>query len=277
MPTALITPTAAQTPSYTTGSSTLVWDAWNTGTTASATSITTDKVWDRWIIQTGVTSITTANATTITATTATGADTFVQWVTTGGANSVTTDGIFLQWTEDGQEGNRLYRPRIEVVRSAPAPITAEQLAERARQRAERERREAERLRAVEAADQRALELLQSVLNDEQNRDLERHGYFFTRGQSGRLYRIGKGRSGNIKVVDPQTKEWTESLCIHQSDYVPVADTMIMQKLMIETAEAHLRAYANITFRNGGHQSGRRGLLTGERLAEIIPFPEREAA
>jgi len=122
-----------------------------------------------------------------------------------------------------------------------------------------------------------MELLQSVLSDEQNRDLDRDGYFFTRGQSGRLYRIGKGRQGNVKVVDPQTKQWIETLCIHQQEYIPVADTMLMQKLMIETAEAHFRAYANISYRAGGYRNGRKGLLTGEKLAEVIPFPDRAAA
>lgn len=279
MPT-LITPTAAQTASITTGSGQIVWNAWNnSSTTASITSATTDSVWDAWIIHDG-TSTSTTSATTITATASSSADAvFVQWVQEGTTTSATNvpDRVFIQWAGDDSHRGRLHRPRVEVVRSAPPRLTEEQRAEQQRRAEERRRLDEERRREREAADARAMALLQSILTDEQNRDLESHGYFFTRGQSGRLYRIGKGRTGNIKVVNPETLEWTESLCIHQQEYVPVADTMLMQKLMIETREAHLRAYANISYRDGGYDRARRGLLTGDKLAEVLPFPEREAA
>ena len=281
MPTTLITPTAHQTATFSSSTATttnIAWAAWNdTGTSASITTSATSSPWDQWIIQGTTTG--TSSATTITATTSNNADAvFVSWVQEGPSTTSTIpDTIFLQWAEDGQTGNHLHRPRVHVTRSAPV-LTEEQLAERERQRAERARLDEERRREKAAADDRAMELLQSVLTEEQNRDLDREGYFFTHGQSGRLYRIGKGRLGNVKVVDPQTKQWTETLCIHQREYIPIADTMLMQKLMIETAEAHFRAYANISYRDGGYRNGRGGLLTGERLAEVIPFPaERVAA
>lgn len=270
------------TTSSSTGSS-LIWPGWASSSTTS--SITTN-VWDQWVQTTGTSAantvtITSSTASTVTATT-TGTDVFVQWVSphqTGSATATNidhTDPVFIRWTSEGQEGNRLHRPRVEFIRSAPRE-TEEQRAERRRREAERHRIAEEARRQREEANERAMALLRSVLNDGQRRDLERHDYFFVRGQSGRLYRIGKGRQGNVKVVDPVTKQWTESLCIHQRDMVPVGDTMLMQKLMIETAEAHFRAYANISYKGGGCQTGRRGLLDRERLAEVIPFPEREAA
>lgn len=65
--------------------------------------------------------------------------------------------------------------------------------------------------------------------------------------------------------------WIESLCIHQREDVPVWDTMLMQKLLIETHEAELRRVANITLRDGRVLAGR-GLLD----AGVIDLAEERA-
>lgn len=158
-----------------------------------------------------------------------------------------------------------------------APETPEMVAER-RQREDNARRihaEEEKKRIL--AEERATQLLVSVLSEEQKRDFAAHGYFFVDAPvSGRRYRIDKGRSGNIKVIDRVTGVWTESLCVHQRDYIPVPDTMLMQKLLLEVCEAEVRKVANITYRNGGFTPGT-GMLDGERLAQVIPFSPRQAA
>jgi hypothetical protein len=182
----------------------------------------------------------------------------------------TTDMTWRLWVnQTGTTSFADVRPRGQPVR--PYVETPEQAAERGRREAERRRLdEAARLETVRA-DERALALLVGILSEEQRRDLAAHGYFFVDAPSGRRYRIDKGRSGNVKVIDRVTGVWVESLCIHQGDYVPVYDTMVMQKLLIETAEDEFRAVANITRRDGTYDYSRGGLLTGERLENVIPF------
>lgn len=233
--------------SYTTASATGVWRIW-TGATAittgtSITTGTTDTVWDQWV--------NTSNITT-TATTAT-ASTWAHWM-----NQSTND----------------IRPQGQPIRSHQ-PETAEMVAERNRREAERRRLDEAARQETAKADERALRLLVGILDERQRKDMADHGHFFVDAPSGRRYRIDKGRSGNVKVIDRVTGVWIESLCIHQSDFVPVYDTMVMQKLLIETAEDEFRACANITRKDGSYDYSRGGLLTGERLANVLPF-RREA-
>ena len=82
--------------------------------------------------------------------------------------------------------------------------------------------------------------------------------------------------GKLRVLDALQAEFRTytQACIHQRDYVPVPDTMLMQKLLIEVSEGELRKVANITLRDGGFGYGQ-GVLDGERLAQVIPFLRRE--
>lgn len=143
---------------------------------------------------------------------------------------------------------------------------AEQAAANARY--EEERRAAENRR--KEADDRAMKLLVSMLNDQQKADLKRDKHFYVEAPSGRLYRIDYGTHGNVKVVDRVTKKIIERLCI-QPNGVPAGDANLMQKLMIETAEDVFRAHANITLEDGRMVYGKTGLLDGDRLAEVIPI------
>lgn len=250
----------------------IIWQQWaSTSSVTSTTNSTGNAIWERWITNgTASATMTTGNHTV--------SDDSVwhQWVTTTTAGTGDAT-IWVQWVENGQTAAtntpraRNAYPRIEV----DPQVQAEARRARAEREAEYRRQREEERRKREEANERAMRLLREVLTDEQNRDLERHGHFFVKAASGRLYRIGEGRSGNVKVVDPVTKEWQESLCIHQQAMVPYGDTMLMQKLLIETAEELFRSYANIDVRGGRWQQGRGGLLTSERLAEVIPFPDRE--
>ncbi len=116
------------------------------------------------------------------------------------------------------------------------------------------------------------------MDEEQRGDLARHGHFLVRAPaSNRLYRIRTGRAGNIDVVDPAHRHdrsrYIERLCVHPRELVPNGDTMATQKLMIECAEEALRQYANISYADNYNRYDRAppGLLTGQRLAEIIPI------
>lgn len=128
--------------------------------------------------------------------------------------------------------------------------------EEAQRRWEQERLEREEQRRV--ASEKAERLLVSALSEQQRREYLEHGHFHVRSPAGRLYRITKGWSGNVKLVpheQAERGEFIESLCIHPKMWVPNCDNMLAQKLMIEAAEDDFRRIANIAdlqrYRNVG--------------------------
>lgn len=264
------------------------WQRWNAEYVTvvrqgNFTQGTTSQVWNNW----AVTASASTNSQTITITGEPG-DTFQIWVTDGSATTAGTEMHRLRipgniiHTQDiqtanvfnGWAGTEAHRGRVHVDPRVQAEVDE---AWRQRRREEQAAAEARR-RETALAHDRAMALLRSCLNAEQLRELAANNYFFVTAPSGNLYRIDKGSHGNIKRIDPQTGRWVESLCV-QPRGVPEGDAMLMQKLLIETAEEELRRVANITLRDGGMDRSSGQLITGERLAEVIPFPRgrREAA
>lgn len=101
---------------------------------------------------------------------------------------------------------------------------------------------------AEKAKGRAEVLLQEALNAKQREELSQKGFFSldvlsTNGQR-RQYRIRRGRSRNVQQVDPVSGNVLKHLCAHPRELVPDADTMLAQKLMLETAEDDFLRIAN---------------------------------
>jgi len=256
-----------------------VWQSWaDTSTTAgnsftlTTTGAATGDTWNQW-----------ADVTAITTSATTNHPVFVQWVTgTAGPSTIATNTItWGSWVNDTETGaHRTFRSQQYGHRAPPAPVDP---AVRAAAEAQRlERRERDRIACEEserkrnAANKRAMDLLKSCLSPEQRHDFKEHGHFYVQAPSGRMYRIDKGSHGNVKCVDPVTKKWTESLCVAPAGGVPYGDAMLMQKLMIETAEEVFRSYANISYANGGrYTSGKRGRLEGAELHRLINLAERQ--
>lgn len=175
-----------------------------------------DRMWTDWVVV--------SNATT------TSAEIWTDWNLAYG----TTATITIQGA---------YTARNVVSVAAPPP-TAEELEARAeadRLRAERRReREAE----VAAARERAEALLLSCLDEEQRKELHSHNRFHVTAPSGRRYCINRGRAGNVSARDRANR--LVRYCIHDYVGLPDADTMLGQKLMLETDEAGFLATANAT-------------------------------
>ena len=94
---------------------------------------------------------------------------------------------------------------------------------------------AEELQKKEAkAKQRAEELLRSCLTPQQQDELNRLNLFHLI-VGDRQYRIKRGRTRNIELLDESGRP-IKKLCAHPGEYVPDADTMLAQKLMLETDE-----------------------------------------
>lgn len=97
--------------------------------------------------------------------------------------------------------------------------------------------------AEDTARARAEVLLDRYLRDDQRVTLREKGWFLVEAKSGARYRIYRGRSHNVKLLDSRDRE-VASLCAHPRDVVPEADCMLSQKLMLELAEDKFLAIAN---------------------------------
>ena len=96
--------------------------------------------------------------------------------------------------------------------------------------------------AREKAEQRAKELLMSLLDEVQKAMFEKEKYFHVVGQSGKVYRIRKGRAGNLRLIE-DNKE-VEKYCVHPDEQVPDEDTMVAQLIMLKHRENELIGMSN---------------------------------
>lgn len=155
------------------------------------------------------------------------------WVDDGTSDS--DNDIWYTWTTEESSGSSM--PFV-------APINIEDLREQRRQQILEKVREQERKQ--KEANKKADNLLKSLLTPEQIKELDEHSCFIVPSPSGdKFYRIKRGRAGNIEELN-QKREAVATLCIHPRESVPNADTMLAQKLMIETNEDEFLRIANRT-------------------------------
>ena len=191
------------------------------------------------------------------------------WTTRGWSSAITTSTAGSMWNT---------WVTAPVHPRAPAETDAQRALREsaAREAAAARQREAEaRARIQREADDRAKRLLVRLLSASQRHEMEQGGSFTVTAPSGNRYRIDPGRAGNVYRLGVDGV-WIEKLCIHQEAMVPVWDTMLMQKLLIETAEGAFRSVANITERSG-HVVGGRGRLDAQVLDLAEARRQREAA
>lgn len=179
--------------------------------------------------------------------------------TTNSTASATTYGDpWAAWLRQAQSRPVYTAPRV--------PTPEERAADEARARAFRARADADRAARLEA-ERKAEALLLRHLSPEQREEYQRTKSFTVKLPSGALYRINKGRSGNVELAAPlpmiegaspsvgvaanQRFVACERLCIHPDLPVPDCDNMLAQKLMLETDEQNFRRIANITRLAGG--------------------------
>ena len=203
--------------------------------TTSSYSTSSDYTWTTW------------NYTYSTPITSTASTVWTSWnSSTAGTDTTWGNWVYVQ-PYDYQQMNNAWGGSAKVVE-----LTPEQKAEQARiaeeQRVAREARIAERKRLAdieakkkEEAKKKAYELLASLLNEEQIKDLEKTGSFGFVADSGKIYRISEGWSHNITVTDGKVKR---TLCCHPKKAVPVHDNMTAQLLLLKYQEAEFVRMAN---------------------------------
>lgn len=193
------------------------------------TKIFINSIWYPWVEQTSTT-------TTI--------DIWPHWTATATTqNSIAiTSNIYTGWVTAYHQG-------MAVIAGNGAQLQPQ---ETPGQRAERDRLNAEHQAKWETeralrkkAEERALELLIENLSLQQRLDLKERGHFFVNGRSGCRYRIRKGQSGNIDIIN-ERGIITHRACVHPSIYVPDSDAMLGQKLRLEHDDVELIRIANRT-------------------------------
>lgn len=110
---------------------------------------------------------------------------------------------------------------------------AARVASQAQQRAERRKAEA-----------RAKKLLLTCLTPEQRNDWEKEQAFRVISADGeRIYQIKRGRCRNVQLLNPEGQV-IRHYCAHPIEDVPDDDTVLAQKLMLETCEQEFLRLAN---------------------------------
>jgi hypothetical protein len=94
------------------------------------------------------------------------------------------------------------------------------------------------------AEQRAYTLLKEWLSPEQVARLKHYGYFEVRGShSGKCYRIRRGRNMNIDELDDDGSR-VAVWCFGPAGHLPLGDSMLAQKIALETDERAALAVSN---------------------------------
>jgi hypothetical protein len=221
------------------------------GTSSSNGQTTGGDIWPYWSSQ--IVTSSTAATTSMTASSVT----WTQWssnyqiqqtittgVTGGTLSGVSTSSINIS---NGAWPSWLKQSEMQHA-------TREQIVERERQyREQRVRQEGEwaiASRIREAANGRAERILKESLSPKQCEELAAKGYFEleTIRPTGerKLYRINRGRSANVQEIDAASGKIVKRLCAHPTALVPDADTMLCQKLMLESQEDDFLRIANVS-------------------------------
>lgn len=95
----------------------------------------------------------------------------------------------------------------------------------------------------EKAKARAKELLVKHLTPNQRGEYEQHGCFHVVTRKKHRYLIKQGRISNVIRLNKRGKP-VRAFCIHPKIFVPDEDTMLTQKLMLETDEDEFLRIAN---------------------------------
>ena len=158
------------------------------------------------------------------------------WTGTTYTSTITSTGtsVWHSWADNGNQRGLPMERRIVTAEEAAAE-DQKRAVYRARQRVLRLERE--------KAQDTAEKLLLDNLNAEQVAEYKQHYHFTIRGRNNVRFRIRKGRSGNVDVINPSGLI-DYRLCAHPAMDVPDCDTMLAQKIMLELDQDAFMRVAN---------------------------------
>lgn len=165
-------------------------------------------------------------------------DPFWQRTATTSSGITFNDRIWTVWNDNPQRGQW---STVPLRRSKPAEVVDPAVVARDRLITNNRMRSAELRRKV--AERKADELLKSQLSPEQLADYERLQHFHVIAD-GKVYRLRRAWAGNIDLIEED--KVVERWCVHPSTSIPVPDSLLAQKLMLECGQAaDLRRIANV--------------------------------
>lgn len=103
-----------------------------------------------------------------------------------------------------------------------------------------EQRRVARVTAISEAEA----LLDMVLSDVQRKCFKKEDWFLVIGKSGKIYRIRRGRVGNIDLVSPEGRV-LRTYCVHPKERLPNGDDLVTQMLYLENDDRLLTGMANV--------------------------------
>ena len=174
-------------------------------------------------------------------------DVFTFWLSQGTSTSATTDTEWYAWnnsTTATSIQDVYYHWVTQVVESEEEKAKKLEARKQRELEAERKRIRAQRLDRIKKL--RAKRLLVQQLDEDQKRMLMEKDCFYMRSEKGKLFKIKNGRSGNVYLMkDDKEDKIHQVLCAHPDAYCPNYDTMLAQKLMLETDEEQFLRTANV--------------------------------
>ena len=192
--------------------------------TSSSAASTSNLIWNAWSDST--TGSITADS-SVTYTTNSG-NVWTGWVTGGDSGTSGTSFTWSTWIESsGNESILKIEPYVVWKAEDVVRIEVETRAERERWAEESRRRQV----IYDLAKSKARDLWEGCLSEEQLRTWGEKGFIMVVSESGKIYRIKEGQFHNVDLLDEQ-HEPVESYCIQPAN-VPIFDTMLAQKLMLE--------------------------------------------
>ncbi len=155
-------------------------------------------------------------------------------------SAITTNKIWVHWIS---ADNTTSAPILRTMDPAEAARREAEYQQRL-DREIRARREAKVL--ADEADKKALALLLAHLTDEQAKQYQTKQYFELITRDGkRRYRLQHKWAGNVRLVNDKGVEISQ-FCIHPGVEIPIADSLLAQKLMLEHDEEQFLKIANHT-------------------------------
>lgn len=216
-----------------------VWRQWSTSSSADVTTAVNDGATaDIWLTWNTSSATTTTNKVVLNI-----ADTDV-W---SGWNIQTTGGTDPTWADWVSNPNNTRLLSSQHNQGWPRETEEQREARVQRElqrRQEMEARRVQQTRELEAARVEASALLDSLLSEMQRQSLEEEGWFLVIGKSGKIYRLRKGRVGNIDELDLEGNV-VKTLCSHPGPQLPNADDLVAQKLFLETDDEYVHQNANV--------------------------------
>lgn len=189
------------------------------------------------------------------------ATTQANWNVQAFAQPQSAQTVYASWWDTGNSLNQPYSLNQASSHQALDQATIDHIA-----------RDAEERRVKHAvAASRAEELLFTFIGEERKKQYAEFGHFDV-PVNGNIYRIRKGRSMNVIVLEngaPKLK-----LCAHPADAVPDGDTMLAQFLMLTSNEKRFLEIANKSAWDEAWETGRlgHGYTPAANMANFIAPP-----